>query len=121
MSDAELDFMCDDDEDYDLVCMSTSMFLFLVVIYRRYIAQCRLKSIRFTTSRKINTSRVLRNLSVESQRDTTTCPAISCPSICMSTYLSIRALRRSHFVIYLELIFKMHLTLKSGNKNTEIS
>ena len=22
MSDAELDFMCDDDEDYDLVCMS---------------------------------------------------------------------------------------------------
>ena len=27
---------------------------FLVVIYRRYIAQCRLKSVGFTTSRKTN-------------------------------------------------------------------
>ena len=29
------------------------LFLFLVVIYRRYIAQCRLKSVGFTTSRKL--------------------------------------------------------------------
>ena len=37
------------------------LFLFLVVIYRRYIAQCGLKSVGFTTSRKINSFRVLRN------------------------------------------------------------
>ena len=37
------------------------LFLFLVVIYRRYIAQCRLKSVGFTTRRKINSLRVLRN------------------------------------------------------------
>ena len=37
------------------------MLLFLVVIYQRYIAQCRLKSVGFTTSRKINSLRVLRN------------------------------------------------------------
>ena len=36
------------------------LFLFLVVSYRRYIAQCRLKSVGFTTSRKINSFRVLR-------------------------------------------------------------
>ena len=32
-------------------------------IYRRYIAQCRLKSVGFTTSRKINSLRVLRSSS----------------------------------------------------------
>ena len=37
------------------------LLLFLVVIYRRYIAQCRLKSVGFTTIRKINSLRVLRN------------------------------------------------------------
>ena len=39
--------------------LTTLLFLFLVVIYRRYIAKCRLKSVGFTTSRKIN-SLVLR-------------------------------------------------------------
>ena len=34
---------------------------FLVVIYLCYIAQCRLKSVGFTTSRKINSLRELRN------------------------------------------------------------
>ena len=57
------------------------LFLFLVVIYRRYIAQCRLKSVGFTTSRKNNSLRVLRNLSVESQRDTSTCSAIGCHEV----------------------------------------
>ena len=54
------------------------LLLLVVVIYRRYIAQCRLKSVGFTTSRKINSLRVSRNLSVESQRDTSTRPAIGC-------------------------------------------
>ena len=40
---------------------SVDEFLFLEVIYRRYIAQCRLKSVGFTTSRKIKSLRVLRN------------------------------------------------------------
>ena len=42
--------------------------LFLVVIYRRYIAQYRLKSVWFTTSRKINSLRVLRNLVCRASR-----------------------------------------------------
>ena len=48
------------------VCIAIDMklkllFLFLVVIYRRYIAQWRLKSVWFTTSRKISSLRVLIN------------------------------------------------------------
>ena len=44
-----------------LIVILRFLFLFLVVIYRRYIAQCRLKSVRFTTSRKINSLIGLRN------------------------------------------------------------
>ena len=51
--------------------------LFLVVIYRRYIAQCRLKSVGFTTSRIKESSEIKK----KRQRDTTTRSAIGCPNI----------------------------------------
>ena len=45
--------------------------LFLLVIYQHYIAQCRRKRVRFTTSSKNELIKSIRKLSMESQQDTT--------------------------------------------------
>ena len=59
-------------------CCGISLFVCLFVVSRRYIAQCKTKSVGFLTSCKNNSRRVSINLSVESQQDTPTCPVICC-------------------------------------------
>ena len=66
---------------------------FLVVVYRRYIAQCRLKSVGFTTSRKMNSLRDIEKFKCGEPADTSTRHAASEQNLavcCLSTLYSSR-------------------------------